>query len=71
MSEADEVKRPKGSTSTKKSPDIGLSDTSLKQSRRRGYRGTRFAEGLGILTLHLVYNAGYGPRVCMGISVID
>jgi len=31
MSEADEVKRPKGSTSTKKSPDIGLSDTSLKQ----------------------------------------
>ena len=31
----------------------------------------RFAEGLGILTLHLVYNAGYGPRVCMGISVID
>ena len=54
MSEADEVKRPKGSTSTKKSPDIALSDTSLKQSRTRGYPGTRFAEGLGILTLHLV-----------------
>jgi predicted dinucleotide-binding enzyme len=31
----------------------------------------RFAEGLGILTLHLVYKAGYGSRVCFGISVID
>ena len=25
----------------------------------------------GLLTLHLVNSAGYGPRVSMGISVID
>ncbi len=42
-------------------PEAG--DTNLSSAR--------FAEELGILTLHLVYKAGYGSRVCFGVSGID
>jgi predicted dinucleotide-binding enzyme len=38
--------------------EIGLETVDTGKSS-----SARFAEGLGILTVHLVYKAGYGPRV--------
>jgi predicted dinucleotide-binding enzyme len=38
--------------------EIGLEAVDTRKSS-----SARFAEGLGILTLHLVYKGGYGARV--------
>jgi hypothetical protein len=34
-------------------------------------RAARYLEGMGLLTLHLAYSAGYGPRVSLGLDVAE
>jgi hypothetical protein len=48
-----------------------INEIELEARDTRNLSSARFAEELGILTLHLVYKAGYGSRGCFGVSEID
>jgi hypothetical protein len=48
-----------------------INEIELEAGDTRNLSSARFAEELGILTSHLVYKAGYGSRVCFGVSAID